>query len=416
MKTDRYISVNSGVNGFSFANLGLFTGFGSGIITAVYSLVLLEIFKSAAVVGIYSAAYNAFGLLVALFFGEFARAFSKARLFYASMFAVVVCYVMLSFSIKPATFVALDFFTQIPLVLIGTLIPLFMADFAKDGGIARLNGRYHLWLNVGSLFAPMIAMLIANHFQNRTAFLASAAMYLLGLILFKRYNIVQEEKSVRKISPRRTIKSVWRETRKYFSRAEFRRAYLVNFGYYAMKSLRLLYMPIVVIESGFSKDALGLVLTLGVIPYVLLSEPIGRLAKKYGPIVTKAGLAFGFLSFAACAVALYFASGIWMLALFVIWQISGAIQEALHDMAFFDVAKKPERERFYGIFNTSTNLPKFATPLVGAAFIVLFGQTEAVWLAAALIGIWTTFVLLSRGENSRVSGEKKREITWLRRQ
>lgn len=396
MGKDVYVSIKSGVNGISFANLGLFTGFGSGIIGAVYSLILLDIFRSAAMVGIYSAAYNAFGMIIALFFGEFLRVFSKARLFYNCLLAVIISYVMMSFSIKPGTFVALDLFAQVPLVLIGTLIPLFMTDFAGAEGYAKLNGRYHLWLNAGALFAPMIAMFVAGHFGIRSAFMASAAMYLAGWLLFKRYRVVQEDKKIPKLSPRRTIKSVWRETVRYFSNGAFARAYIVNFGYYALKSLRLLYMPIIVIESGFSKDALGLVLTIGILPYVLLAEPIGRVAKRYGPIATKIGLAFGFLSFSACAFALFFAEGMAMLFLFVLWQISGAVQESLHDLVFFDVAKKSERARFYGIFNTSTNLPKFVTPLIGAAFIVIWGgKTEAVWLATGIMGILTTIVLLS---------------------
>lgn len=395
MKTDRYISTKSGVNGISFANLGLFTGFGAGIIGSVYSLILLDILKSPAMVGIYSASYNAFGLVVALFFGEFLRVFSKAKLFYNCLVAVIASYVMMSFSIKPGTFVALDFFAQVPLVLIGTLIPLFMTDFAGRGGYAKLNGRYHLWLNAGALFAPMIAVSVAGHFGLRSAFITSAAMYFACWLLFKRYKIVQEDRKIPRLSPRRTMASVWRETARYFSRGDFARAYIVNFGYYALKSLRLLYMPIIVIESGFSKDTLGLVLTIGILPYVILSEPIGRIAKKYGPVATKIGLTFGFLSFSACAFALYFADGMPMLFLFVLWQIGGAFQEALHDLVFFDIADKNEQSRFYGIFNTSTNLPKFVTPLVGAAFIVMFaGAAKAVWLATGIIGILTTIVLL----------------------
>ncbi|MDR2268854.1 MAG: MFS transporter [Rickettsiales bacterium] len=396
MKTDKYISFKSSVNGFSFANLGLFTGFGGGIIDSVYSLILLDIWKNSAAVGIYSSAYFAFGLLVQIFFGEAMRFFSKAKLFYASILTVIFCYAMLSFSIKPATFVALDFFTEIPLVFIGTLIPLFMADFAGRGGIAKMNGRYHFWLNVGALFAPIIAMQIAGVFGNRAAFGASSVMYLFGWLLFKHYNVVQEDKKITKLSPRRTLKSVWRGIRMYFLRQEFRRAYLVNFGYYAMKALRLLYMPIIVIESGFSKDVLGIVLTLGILPYVLLSEPVGSLARRYGPKATTIGLTFGFLSFAAISFMQIFTTGYTMLALFVLWQVSGAVQETLHDLVFFDVAKKEEQSRFYGIFNTSVNLPKFITPLVGAAFIVIFGATKAVWVATGILGILTTFFLLYR--------------------
>lgn len=402
MKTDKYISVKKGLSGMSFANLGIFTGFGGCVVDSVYSLILLEILGSAAIVGIYSSAYNAFGLIIALFFGEFLRLFSKAKIFDASMLTIFICYIMMSFSIKPGTFVVLDFFTMIPLLFISTLLPLFMSDFAGKDGIAKISGRYYMWANAGALLSPMIAMVLADKFGMRSTFFVGAIIYGLGWYIFRHYKIIQEDRQIKKINPRRTIKSMWRETIKYFKRPELNRAYWVNFGYYAMKALRSLYVPIIIIESGFSKDVLGLVLTIGIIPYVVLSEPIGRIAKKYGHFATKAGLSFGFLSFSAAAFALFFADGITMLVLFVLWQISGTFQEALHNMVFFDATKKSEQGRFFGIFNTSMNLPRFIIPLVGAAFVTIFGTTKAVWIAAGSIGILTTIILLSEPKNCKL--------------
>ena len=82
MAKDKYISARSSVSGFSFANLGLFTGFADGIYNAVYSLVILEIFKSSAIVGVYVAIYSIFCMIVALFAKEIFRQFSKVKVFY----------------------------------------------------------------------------------------------------------------------------------------------------------------------------------------------------------------------------------------------------------------------------------------------------------------------------------------------
>ena len=43
MAKDKYISGRGSISGFSFANLGIFTGFADGVYNAVYSLVILEI-------------------------------------------------------------------------------------------------------------------------------------------------------------------------------------------------------------------------------------------------------------------------------------------------------------------------------------------------------------------------------------
>ena len=167
MARDKYISVKQGISGFSFANLGLFTGFADGIYNAVYSLVLMEIFANSAVVGIYVAIYAAFCMFVGLFANELFRRFSKARVFYFSMLMLAICYAMMGFSVRPSTFVVLDYTTGIAITLVGILIPLFMSDFSEKVGMARLNSRYHLWLNVGALLAPMIALAIAEQYQCR---------------------------------------------------------------------------------------------------------------------------------------------------------------------------------------------------------------------------------------------------------
>ena len=393
MAKDKYISVKENVSGFSFANLGLFTGFADGIYNAVYSLVILGIFHSSAVVGVYVAAYSAFCMIVALYAAELLRFFSKARLFYVSMLGLAVCYAMMGFSIKPGTFIALDYTTGLAITLVGVLIPLFMADFSKNIGMARLNARYHLWLNVGALFAPMIAVTIANHFGNRAAFFASAIIYAFGWMFFKYFRIVQPDKRPPRVNPRKTLRTLYKNTLAFFATPGMTRAYIVNFGYYSLRAMRYLYVPIVVVENGFSKDTLGMVLTLGIVPYLILSEPMGRLVKRFG---ARFWLTLGFVSFAAFSVGATVMTGWPLLAIFVLWQISGACMESVHDLLFFDAAKKSQQTRFYGIFRTSVNLPNVLAPMAAAACIAGFGGTSSVWMVTAVVGVVSTAVLWAR--------------------
>ncbi|MBD5400423.1 MFS transporter [bacterium] len=393
MAKDRYISMRKFVSGFSFANFGLFTGFADGIYNAVYSLVILEIFRSSAIVGVYVAAYAAFCMFVGLFANELLRQFSKAKLFYFSLLMLAVCYAMMGFSIRPGTFIALDFTTGFAITLSSMLIPLFMSDFSRDVGMARLNARYHLWLNVGALFAPMIAVAIASRFDNRAAFFASAAIYMAAVLFFRFFGIVQEDKRARPVNPRRTMRALWRNTRLFFRTPGMTRAYAINFGYYSLRAMRYLYVPIVVIENGFSKDTLGWVLTLGIVPYLILSEFMGRAVRKYGKSIW---LGLGFGSFAIFSAAATIMTGFPLLAIFVLWQVSGALMESVHDLMFFDNTKKSEQTRFYGVFRTSVNLPNVVAPILGAACIAIYGVTAAVWGVSAAIGAISVGILLTK--------------------
>lgn len=393
MAKDKYISVRDNVSGFSISNLGVFTGFADGIYNAIYSLVILEIFRSSAIVGLYVALYSAFCMIVGLFANELFRQFSKVKVFYFAVLMLAACYAMMSFSIKPMTFITLDFTSGIAITLVGVLIPLFMSDFSGKIGMAKLNARYHLWLNIGALFAPMIAVAIANHFGNRSAFFASALIYLACWGFFKYYRIVQEDKKIKPVDPRKTFRALWKNTVAFFRRPGMTRAYIVNFGYYSLRAMRYLYVPIVVIENGFSKDALGWVLTLGIIPYLILSELMGHLVRQFGK---KIWLLTGFISFAVFSVLATFTVGYPLLAIFVVWQVSGALMESVHDLLFFDTAKKSEQTRFYGVFRTSVNLPNVIAPILGAACITIFGATSAVWVVTAVIGVLSAAVLVAR--------------------
>lgn len=393
MARDKYLYVKNGVSGFSFANLGLFTGFADGIYNAVYSLVLMEIFANSAIVGVYVAIYAAFCMGVGLFANEILRRFSKVRVFYFVMLMLAVCYAMMSFSIRPSTFVILDYTTGIAITLVGVLIPLFMSDFSGKIGMARLNSRYHLWMNVGALFAPMIAVAVADQFNNRAAFFASALIYLAGWMAFKLFHVVQQDKKIKPVNPRKTVHALLKNAVAFFRRSGMARAYAVNFGYYSLRAMRYLYVPIVVIENGFSRDALGWVLTLGIIPYLILSDLMAGLVRRYGK---NKWLLIGFSSFAILSALATFVTGYPLLVIFVAWQISGALMESVHDLLFFDGTSRAEQTKFYGIFRTSVNLPNVIAPILGAACITTFGATSAVWVVTAVIGTISALLVVAK--------------------
>lgn len=401
MSREKYLSMKKNVTGFSFANLGLFSGFGSGIVNAVYSLTLLGIFElffsekiASAAVGVYAAIYALFACIVGVFSAEILHWFTKTKLLYITMSVLGACYAMMSFSVKPGTFITLDYVSQAALTLINILLPLFISDFSKGIGMEKLNARFHLWTNVGALVAPVFAMSIVSHFAGnyRMPFLAAGMIYFSGLLFFKRFGIVQQEKVLKHVNLRKTLRLLRIEMRAFFARSGMLRAYLVNFGFYAVRSMRLLYVPIVVIENGFSNETLGIVLSVGILPYIIVDCFIGKWMKKYG---IKLWLTLGFVLFAVCSMFATFASGYALLVLFVLWQIPGAFMEASHDLLFFNDMPKKDQGRFYGIFRTSVNFPSVIAPIFGTMCIAVFGTTSAVWLITAVTGILSTIVLWS---------------------
>ena len=402
MRREKYLAINNNVTGFSFANLGLFTGFASGIVHAVYSLVLLGIFKmfmneemASGAVGIYAAIYATFAVIVGIFSAQILRWFTKTRLLYIVMATLGACYCMMSFSVKPSTFIMLDYVVCFASTMFGILLPLFMSDFSRGIGMEKLNARRLLWENIGAFVAPMYAMLVVNYFDGnyRMPLLAAGMIYISGLLFFKHFGIVQEDKVIKPVNLHRTMRALRMNAKAFFKKQGMLRAYVVNFGFYALRSMRLLYVPIIVIENGFSNEILGVVLSIGILPYIIIDLFIGKLIKKYG---VRFWLSLGFVSFAIFSLLATFITGHALLTIFVLWQISGAFMEAAHDLLFFNGMKKNEQARYYGVFRTSVNFPSVIAPILGTLCITMFGSTSAVWLITAVAGFLSTIVLWSR--------------------
>ena len=276
-----------------------------------------------------------------------------------------------------------------------TLLPLFIADFSKKIGMEKLNERLHLWGNVGALVAPMFAMTVVGWFNGnyRMPFLAAGMIYFFGLLFFKRFGIVQQDKIPKQVDMHKTLRALKITALSFFRKTGMLRAYVVNFGFYALRSMRVLYVPIVVVENGFSNETLGGVLSLGILPYIFIELFIGKWVKKYG---IRLWLTLGFMSFALFSLIATFVTGYVLLAVFVLWQISGAFMEGVHDLLFFDGMPKQEQSKYYGIFRTSVNFPSVIAPILGTLCITIFGSTSAVWLITAVAGVLSTIILWSK--------------------
>ncbi len=404
MARSKYISIKNNVTGYSFANLGLFTGFASGIVNAVYSLVLLGIFKlffdtemASAAVGVYASVYAAFAVVVGIFSAEILHWFIKTRLLYITMAALGACYCMMSFSVKPSTFIILDYVACFASTMFGILLPLFMSEFSRGIGMAKINARRLLWENVGAFIAPVFAMTVVGFFDDnyRMPFLAAGMIYFFGLLFFKHFGIVQADKKIKPVKLQKAIRALRINAKSFFQKSGMLRAYIVNFGFYALRAMRLLYVPIIVIENGFSNETLGLILSIGIIPYIVINLFIGKLIQQYG---VKIWMTIGFVSFAIFSIIAMMVSGNALLAIFVLWQISGAFMESCHDLLFFNNMPRREQSRYYGVFRTSVNVPSVIVPALGTIAIALFDATSAVWMITAIVAILSTIVLWSRSE------------------
>ncbi|MDR0319360.1 MAG: hypothetical protein LBH81_01320 [Rickettsiales bacterium] len=390
MAGDKYLSFSGRTSGYTFANIGLFYGLGGAIFSTVYSLILFDIFKDASLVGLYSAAFAVITMLFAMFSSEIFRLLPKARILPLSLMMIIVATFGMVFQPSAGSFIALDVFREFGWALLIMSLTLFMAEFAGDAGIAKVSGRYYTLNNLGSIVAPVVALRFATMTNDiRAPLVLVSAVMLVALLYYRNYKITAADKRTLPAPLFHTIRKIFGNLREFAGNETLVRAYAASFGYYATQSLRALYVPLAVVGAGFSKDALGMVLAIGTVPFALLAGPSTALARKIG---TGRLLAIGFVSFALPALFASCSSGMLMLALFVLWQIPNSVVEPIKELPFHAATTKAEKTRFVGIFQTAKYLAKVMGPLLGAAVIYITGNLASVWVLAALLALAAAYI------------------------
>jgi hypothetical protein len=266
-----------------------------------------------------------------------------------------------------------------------------MADFSKDIGMAKLNARYYLWINIGCLIAPLIALNMAALCGDyKIGFLISSLFYACGFLFLRGLKVEQQDKKIQKVHVMDAFVSLWKNALLFFRTPKMFRAYWVAFEYWALFYMQLLYIPIVMTENGFSAEQLSLLLSVIILPHIIVDLFVGNVVKKIGSkiIIMWASGASALLS--VCAMLM---SGWWLFFVFFVWGFAIALIEPVFDLLFFENVDKDSYGQFYGVFKTTAYLANIIVPVLGAVCIAITGITSIVWSVLFVVNIVTLFVL-----------------------
>jgi MFS family permease len=129
---------------------------------------------------------------------------------------------------------------------------------------------------------------------------------------------------------------VWEVVKKMIRRREIARIYYISFVLELFFALMIIYVPIYLLDLGFSWDDIGWALTAMLIPFVVLQYPAGLLAdKKWSE---KKFLIFSLILMLLSTLVVFFTSSkslaVWAIILFAT-RIGAALIEVLRDSYFY---------------------------------------------------------------------------------
>jgi MFS family permease len=271
-------------------------------------------------------------------------------------------------------------------------IALFVRDFANKADLGEEEGMYYKYSNIGYFIGPLVGGFIASAFGYEVVFFIAALSSLAALGYFynaevlKKHPHVEKKKEVEKTS---LIKNV----KEFFHNPDRRKAYMITVILLTWFSFKRIYAPLYILASGYLDNMSGIILALGIVPFILLEVKVGRYADKKG---IKLPISGGFMIIAAILLIIFISP--WPLlnfALLIVASIGASFVEPLQEYYLFQHLPKDKEDRLYGVYMTADPVSYFLAPAIGAVTLIFLPFSYlflvfAVIMAVSSLYFWKT--------------------------
>ena len=362
-------------------------GFVASLLAYVMSFYLKEVMETDNVGVIYLLSHLII-LLVLLHLHKIIYFFGKTAILHIVIFFKIISVVgLLAF---PISFAGLWF--MVLYIVVGTLswtvLSSILESFSIDNESGRIRGVHLTVTNAGYLMGPLLSTQLLGKYGFEGIFFLSLVIYILMFVFNLVYIRRTNHKFRRKINATALIKKVYK-------RKNIMRIYYVSFALEFFYALMIIYVPLYLLEKGFSWDQLGVAFTLMLIPFVLVQYPMGLIAdKKTGE---KEFLLFSFFILGLSTLMFYFSDSkdimVWATIL-VLGRIGAALVEILRESYFFKRIDGNDVD-IVDFFGTSKPVAYIAATAI-SSLMLLFFEINSVFILVSIVcfsAIYPTFKL-----------------------
>jgi len=279
------------------------------------------------------------------------------------------------------------FFTTSNLII--ATLDMFVEDFSKNSSTGKLRGIYLTIINISWVIAQSISGSIITQSSYKGLYLFSALFMFLVCIIFiiKLHDFIDPKYT--KIPVIKTVKS-------FIKNKNISKIYILSFILRFFFVWMIIYTPIYLHEYlGFGWEKIGLIFTIMLLPFVILTYPLGKLSDKIGE---KKMLIIGFLtiSFFTLLIPFIKSSDFWIWAgILFATRVGAATIEIMSESYFFKCVDK-EDANIIGFFRNTSPLSFIIAPLV--AIPILFHTPSFSYIfyilgALLLFGLFITLRL-----------------------
>ncbi len=348
---------------FFISAISILTGLSASFIDTIWALYIESFVHSAFLVGLLSSLITAVSFISYFFVIPLVEKRDRVKLYSFSLIVSVLAYVLFSINSHLILFILialpLTFFSSLRITSFGIIVK----DFSKRKNLVKNEGILYSIENIAWVIGPLIAGYILSILGFSSVFLISA------IILFSAFLIIRMSKMKDSEIKKKIDGSFTKNFFDFFKSKDRVFAYLLSGGVSVWWGLIYIFIPVYIIERGFSELLVGYFLFAIAIPLVLTEYYFSNLASRKG---FKKIFRRGYFIVGIFSIACFFFSNIYIILGFLVLASFGmAMLESTTEAYFFDILKSNQHLHFYGPFNTADNSLSFISKIIASGVLFL---------------------------------------------
>lgn len=266
-------------------------------------------------------------------------------------------------------------------------LDIFMEDFTGSGKVGRLRGIYLTSINLAWVVAQMISGSIIAKSSFKGIYLYSALLMLPLIFIFRIFLQKFKDPVYKNVAVKKTIKAFLRD--KHISKI-----YLTSLVLKFFFSWMIIYMSIYLREVvGFDWSQIGMIYSVMLLPFVLLSYPLGKLSDKIGE---KKLLIWGFIFIISFTLVIPLIQvntiWIWMIVLFMT-RIGAATIEVMTESYFFKIVSEEHADAI-AFFRNTGPVAFVLAPLLAVPILIYTPSFSFLFYILGAILLFGLFITL----------------------
>lgn len=367
-----------------FSWMALMLGFTINLIYPIFPNFIKTIVKTDESVSLFYAAMAIILLIGAIFSTAIFRKISRTTIMKVALALSALNFILLVFVTQITELYFLETIRLWMKLFMIMTIALFVRDFANNSDLGEEEGLYYKYTNIGYFLGPLAGGFVAAAFGYEVVFFMAALSSLGALAYFYHAHIIKKHPAIKEKKQPETY-SLLKNVKEFFSNSDRRKAYLITVVLLSWFSFKRIYAPLYIIASGYLASMSGLILALGIVPFILFEVQVGKYADRKGirlPIST------GLLIISIILLIIFLSP--WPLlnfALLIVASIGASFVEPLQEYYLFKHLPKNKEDNLYGVYMTADPVSYFLTPAIGAVVLAFLPFNYLFLVFAGLIAM-----------------------------